>query len=179
MNTRKHAHNAGFTLVEILIVVVILGILSAIVIPQFTSASDTAKANALTTQLQTIRSQLELYRVQHGDSYPDKLSTNWDQLTQKTNASGSTTGDDLNFGPYLQKAPTNAFSSGTTVVDVTGLDNDSTGAAGSWAYDSDTGAIRAILTQAHSDKVGLVAADGDITIGTYTQETTTTPVTPN
>ena len=63
MNSRKHSRNAGFTLVEILIVVVILGILSAIVIPQFTSASDTAKANAMTTQLQTIRSQLELYRA--------------------------------------------------------------------------------------------------------------------
>ena len=49
---------------------VALGILAAIVIPQFTSASDSAKQGNLETQLQTIRSQLELYRVQHNDVYP-------------------------------------------------------------------------------------------------------------
>ncbi|MEL7087296.1 MAG: prepilin-type N-terminal cleavage/methylation domain-containing protein, partial [Planctomycetota bacterium] len=54
----------GFTLVEILIVVVILGILAAIVIPQFTSASESAKASSLVTQLQSLRSQLELYQLE-------------------------------------------------------------------------------------------------------------------
>lgn len=50
MKTRK-----GFTLVEILIVVVILGILAAIVIPQFTNASEEAKQNSLRSNLQSIR----------------------------------------------------------------------------------------------------------------------------
>ena len=61
----------GFTLVEILIVVVILGILAAIVIPQFTNASESAKSSSLSSQLQTIRSQLELFQVQHNGNYPD------------------------------------------------------------------------------------------------------------
>ena len=60
----------GFTLVEILIVVVILGILAAIVIPQFTNASESAKGSSLVSQLQTIRGQLELYQTQHNGSYP-------------------------------------------------------------------------------------------------------------
>jgi general secretion pathway protein G len=60
----------GFTLVEILIVVVILGILAAIVIPQFTEASTEAKLSSLCSDLQTIRSQIELYKVQHNDAMP-------------------------------------------------------------------------------------------------------------
>ncbi|MHC5008992.1 MAG: type II secretion system protein, partial [Planctomycetota bacterium] len=55
----------AFTLIEILIVVVILGILAAIVIPQFTDASMEAASSNLRSQLQTIRSQIELYNVQN------------------------------------------------------------------------------------------------------------------
>ncbi|MDX2114401.1 MAG: prepilin-type N-terminal cleavage/methylation domain-containing protein, partial [Planctomycetota bacterium] len=61
---------SGFTLVEILIVVVILGILAAIVIPQFTSASQEAIKGALQSQLQTISSQVELYRVRNAGQLP-------------------------------------------------------------------------------------------------------------
>ncbi len=64
----------GFTLVEILIVVVILGILAAIVIPQFTEASTEAKTSSLCTDLQTVRSQIELYKVQHNDLLPGETN---------------------------------------------------------------------------------------------------------
>ena len=66
----------GFTLVEILIVVVILGILAAIVIPQFTQASTEAKTNSLCSDLQTLRSQIELYKVQHNDTLPTVANFN-------------------------------------------------------------------------------------------------------
>ncbi len=169
MNTRKHAHNAGFTLVEILIVVVILGILSAIVIPQFTSASDTAKANALTTQLQTIRSQLELYRVQHNDTYPDLAGDDgWELLTKKTDASGTVDADGA-FGPYLQKAPANSFGGASTISALTVGDDPSTTGTAGWAYDRTTGEIRGILSSDNADKVGMTEADGDIVLVTEQQ----------
>ena len=163
MNSRKHSRNAGFTLVEILIVVVILGILSAIVIPQFTSASDTAKANAMTTQLQTIRSQLELYRVQHGDEYPDLVTTGWDLLTKKTNADHTTTGTPA-MGPYLQKAPSNPVGNSKTIVVIGGTEDAPTAAAGGWAYNNTTGKILAIVTEAQATQLGLSVDDGDIAI---------------
>lgn len=77
MHTRRMK---GFTLVEILIVVVILGILAAIVVPQFTSASEDAIKSSLESQLQTISSQVELFRVKNQGDYPD-LTAGWDALT--------------------------------------------------------------------------------------------------
>jgi len=132
--TVRRTHKGGFTLVEILIVVIILGILAAIVIPQFTSASQDARKNSLTSQLQTIRSQLELYKLQHLDNLPTTLIGSapvWDQLTVKTN-SGGTTGATtaFAFGPYLQAAPTNTLN-GLTTVAVVAADQTMGGANGS------------------------------------------------
>src|SRR3954451_13078256 len=89
--TRK----TGFTLVEILIVVIILGILAAIVIPQFTNASQDARESSLLSQLQTLRSQIELYKLQHMDKLPNLVGggpgnvVNWNPLTTKTDSSGN------------------------------------------------------------------------------------------
>src|SRR6476646_11580421 len=93
MTSVRRIRRKGFTLVEILIVVIILGILAAFVIPQFTSASQDARKNSLTSQLQTLRSQLELYKLQHLDQLPSPLigaTPAWTQMTNKTDASGAT-----------------------------------------------------------------------------------------
>src|SRR5881392_2353566 len=117
---RNRTHKGGFTLVEILIVVIILGILAAIVIPQFTSASQDARKNSLVSQLQTLRSQLELYKLQHLDNLPSTLiggSRAWTQMTGKTDASGATgTSTAFPFGPYLQADPSNPLNTQTAVV---------------------------------------------------------------
>ncbi|MDC0429522.1 prepilin-type N-terminal cleavage/methylation domain-containing protein, partial [Phycisphaerales bacterium] len=60
----------GFTLIEILIVVVILGILAAIIIPQFASAQSAARATAMRSQLGTVRSQIAAWQVQNGGQIP-------------------------------------------------------------------------------------------------------------
>ncbi len=136
-----YAARKGFTLVEILIVVVILGILAAIVIPQFTSASETAKAGSLSSQVQTIRSQLELYQVQHGGNYPTVVQM-WGNLTGYTNEAGTTNATksaEFKFGPYLQQAPANPFSPVDSKIGVGAADATNT----AWAYDATTGAIKA------------------------------------
>src|SRR5260221_2459627 len=78
----KH-NRRGFTLVEILIVVVILGILAAMVIPKFANASGEAKRNSLSSSLQALRGQIELYMLQHGDAAPALTTTDWTPLTQQ------------------------------------------------------------------------------------------------
>jgi prepilin-type N-terminal cleavage/methylation domain-containing protein len=72
MRTHRTVRSA-FTLIEILIVVVILGILAAIVIPQFTDASQEASESSVKSTMQTVRSQIELYRVKHGGVLPADL----------------------------------------------------------------------------------------------------------
>lgn len=65
--------NTAFTLIEILIVVILLGILAAIVIPMFTDSSEEAKISAEATDLQTLQGQVQLYRAKEGD-YPGTLN---------------------------------------------------------------------------------------------------------
>jgi len=93
----------GFTLIEILIVVVILGILAAIVIPQFTDASEEANHSNLLSQLQTVRGQIELYNIQNPANAYDSataVGTFWDPLV---------------MGNYLQHAPKNPLNGSSTV----------------------------------------------------------------
>jgi general secretion pathway protein G len=125
MTVVRRTRKGGFTLVEILIVVIILGILAAIVIPQFTSASQDARKNSLSSQLQTLRSQIELYKLQHLDQLPQGLRTTgniaaataWNEMLNKTNAAGTvSTGTDYPFGPYLQSEPANPLNGGKGVV---------------------------------------------------------------
>jgi general secretion pathway protein G len=128
-------NSRGFTLVEILIVVIILGILAAIVIPQFTNASNDARNNSVASTLQTLRGQIELYKIQHGDTLPATGAALMTALTTKTNTTGNAVAADATtgyFGPYVQTLPTNPIN-GQTGID---------GAAGAtigWIYTSANG----------------------------------------
>jgi len=139
---------SGFTLVEILIVVVILGILAAIVIPQFTEASTEAKLSSLCTDLQTLRSQIELYKIQHNDN-PPSAANFIDQMTLQSDVNGTVppAAGMADFGPYIQKIPVNQFNGLYATADkIHGL-LDTTGTVGddggSWEYDENTGSVNA------------------------------------
>jgi general secretion pathway protein G len=56
----------GFTLIEILIVVAILGILAAIVVPRYADVSDQSEVSVIQKDLQTLRAQIEMYRFDTG-----------------------------------------------------------------------------------------------------------------
>jgi general secretion pathway protein G len=132
---------SGFTLVEILIVVVILGILAAIVIPQFTEASTEARASTLVSDLQTMRSQLELYKIQHRDTLP-ALATFTAQMTTYSDIDGNTNAAKtavFKFGPYLQKIPTNPFNTANTIAAAVPTAGSGTG----WSYTAASGAFYA------------------------------------
>lgn len=67
-----HSHNrpqAAFTLIEIMVVVVILGILAATIIPQFMGTTQDAKVSAARSQVAELESAVKRFYV-HMDRYP-------------------------------------------------------------------------------------------------------------
>ena len=147
----KMKAKSGFTLVEILIVVVILGILAAIVIPQFTEASSEARLSSLCTDLQTMRSQIELYKFQHADALPGAGgATLVEAMTGLTDIDGNVAaaaGDGV-YGPYVQKIPTNQFND-SDVIDETGTPGVPANGSG-WDFDPVTGAWHADDNMEHA-----------------------------
>lgn len=65
-NSGISRHSDGFTLVELLITVAIIGVLSAVAIPYFTDYVDTASEGVMRTNMETIRLFEEDYRLSEG-----------------------------------------------------------------------------------------------------------------
>ena len=96
--------NRAFTLVEILIVVVILGILAAVVIPQFVNASDEAQVGNVETQLRTLRTQIQLFRAQSDDnSFPALVEGDDDAPSPPDAASDATETKDGEKKSWLKR----------------------------------------------------------------------------
>lgn len=167
--TLRRAAQRGFTLVELLIVVIIMAILAAIVIPQFSSATTDTKEAALDANLAAMRNAIELYKAQHS-SYPGAVATTGgtcsatkgtgvintaqayiDHLLMYSDASGNTcsVGDASTFkyGPYIRKGlPNDAITGkGSVAADIavtsTGTAIAPSAATGGWAYDTKSGQI--------------------------------------
>jgi len=131
---------SGFTLMEILIVVILLGILAMVVIPQITVSSEDTKVSTLQSNLSQLRSLIEIYYAQHNETYPgmvddsdgigppsDAAAAFVNQLTLYTKPSGQASKTDkANFqlGPYIKSnsLPPNPFNNQNTVV----VDNSTT-----------------------------------------------------
>jgi general secretion pathway protein G len=133
----SNRQQGGFTLVELLIVVIILGILAAVVIPQFNSAANESKEAALASNLATVRQAIEMYKVQHDDTFPDGDTDFVLQLTGTTGMDGDSSGS--TYGPYLRNAlPKEPFSGINTVIYTGVVDN-----AGGWVFNNSTGHFQA------------------------------------
>jgi len=77
---------------------------------------------SLSSTLQTLRSQIELYKLQHRDELPDFRHKGWGPLTGKTTADGSVTARGP-YGPYLQSPPRNPLNNNTMILIVRGAPN--------------------------------------------------------
>jgi prepilin-type N-terminal cleavage/methylation domain-containing protein len=139
--TFKRNLQKGFTLVELLIVVIILAILAAIVVPQFSSSTKDANESAVKTNLATMRAAIELYGAQHNGKYPGEISsadgtttsaiggnsavastsfvaqmTQYSEQIGKTSTSKTATADK---GPYLRGITLPADPTNNNLTDIT------------------------------------------------------------
>ena len=136
----------GFTLIEVLLVVVIMAVLAGAIIPQFLGTADDAKTSSLSHNLYVLEAQLEIYREQHLNRYPTIQANGLPQLTSATNTAGEMgpAGPDYPLGPYILEAPMNPFDGSKQVTAVAVPGQRPTGVVGNlggWQYDVTTGAI--------------------------------------
>jgi len=153
--------SSAFTLVEILVVVVLLGILAAVVMSQVSSSGTSAKQSALATDLQLLRRFIMVYKAHHLEvepGYPDgntaqapSESAFVEQATMSSNANGQTAAagtEGFDRGPYIQKMPVNPFNNKSS-IEMLGNDEefpaDADDSCG-WIYKASTGQIRADST---------------------------------
>ena len=141
----------GFTLIELMIVVAIIGLLSAIALPKFGNVNESAKAASVQGNLANMRTAIAMFYAKT-DEYPD--------LAGNENSLNSVVADSASFTDYYSKTKspvTPAFTSGTSVVvktneitevETVGLDDSD----GGWAYYSSDGSIRADLPTAAYDQ---------------------------
>src|SRR5437870_688383 len=110
----------GFTLIEVLIVVVIIGILATVVVPQMSGASKEARDNTLKDEMRYLRTQIQVFKAQHIDKSPGYPGGNisgvpteqafLDQMTSYSDencGTSATATASCKFGPYLSRMPDN------------------------------------------------------------------------
>lgn len=148
----------GFTLIEILVVVVLLGILAVIVIPAIASSTASAKQSALAVNLQLLRRFALVYKYQHlevGPGYANGQATAApteqafiEQATIASNNIGQTAAvgtPGFSHGPYMAKIPANPLN-GKSTIQMLGNNEDFPADADDshgWIYKAATSEIRA------------------------------------
>lgn len=155
----KHHTQRGFSLVEILIVLGLMGILATVVLMNFGNSDRGSKERTLQSNLQMARQALDLYKADHG-WYPCDPQ-DWNaagnaanfirQMTEFTSATGqpnTSRTSTYKYGPYLKKWPVEPFSKLSTVtVNTTqerllatiGAAVAASGATGGWYYEGLSG----------------------------------------
>ena len=157
MDKQKNNKMRAFTLVEILIVVVILGILAAVVIPFASGGVISSQESSLGIDLQLLKRFVLIYKVHHLEVAPGYTNgagsavdedTFVDQATLSSNPSGDTAAvgtAGYERGPYMQMIPQNPLNSLRT-IEMIGDGQDFPEAGDNshgWVYKPQTGEVRA------------------------------------
>ena len=153
---KNKCRRRGFSLVEIMIVVTILGILAAIAVPKLANASQLARENSLKDDLRQLRTQIGVYRSQHGNVCPGYPSGDTsqtpteaalaDQLLKYSDVQGLTSdtrSTQYQWGPYVLGIPENPINGKATWKFLGAGDAFTADGTTGWLYQPSTGFVKA------------------------------------
>ncbi|MCA9279314.1 MAG: prepilin-type N-terminal cleavage/methylation domain-containing protein [Phycisphaeraceae bacterium] len=147
--------NRAFSLIELVVVLVIIGVIAAIAIPRMSRGANNAGGVALRGDLQVLRSAIELYRAEHEGRLPT-LASFVDQMTKYTKIDGTDANDAFDaatgriYGPYLTEIPTLPVGTNKGLSAVEAAQSATSG----WVYDASTGKVIAGSPDADTDQDG-------------------------
>ncbi len=132
----------GFAMIQVSLVGAICSVGAGIVAPDFSARGTGVEEARFLADIQTVRCQLELYKIQHNEQLPPT------QTYASFEQSLTTRGTD-NRGPYLQEIPKNPFNGNNAVRFEEGLSTAGSGKAG-WVINTATGDFRADDSSEHA-----------------------------
>jgi len=129
---RARLHKRAFTLVEILIVVIILGILASVVVPQMVSATNESSVTVTLNELNKLRNHVQVYRAFNSGALPNVVAGNgtWGEIVTAA-------------GDYLKEPPTNAYVGGVNgrIITLANTPDVAFQNAYGWIFDPATGNV--------------------------------------
>lgn len=163
---RKLGRRRSFSLIELVIVVVIIGLITAIAMPRFSRATASATEAYLSSTISTVRQAIELYYAEH-DRYPGYNPVNGSpsdtmfvmQLLEYSDFEGNTQaslGSPFIYGPYLRPPfPKNPFNELDTVKVLAQAGDPVAAGSSGWVAVLSNGDFRINATQADFDDFGV------------------------
>ena len=151
----KTRSGSAFSIVELVIVLVIIGVIAAIAVPRLTRGATNASATALASDLAALRKAIELYRAEHEGSFPT-VAKFVEQMTQFSNVAGTSfaanadVANGIVYGPYLRAIPPLPVGDNKGA---TGVAFNHASFVG-WYYTAATGEIEANTDDTEVDKDG-------------------------
>jgi len=134
----------GFGLLNLALLAVLIAIVGAAAVPLFDRASANARSSALSQNLNLLRKQIELYKIDHLGQPPLVYKGTLPQLLRSTNREGvpGPAGKRFPYGPYLPGGvPVNPVTGRSVVIEIEMFPPESTTGRGGWLYNQETGQI--------------------------------------